>query len=70
MYMLYIVLIIILVGQEEDEGHTRHNKLQDVNDGVGGVGDQVHAALILHFLMTNCQKPACRKTLEWPRLIL
>ena len=36
MYMLYIVLIIILVGQEEDEGHTRHNKLQDVNDGVGG----------------------------------
>ena len=59
MYMIYIyicvytVLIIILVDQEEDEGHKRRNEVRDANDGVGGVGDQVHGALILHFLMTN-----------------
>ena len=50
---IYTVLIIILVDQEEDEGHKRHNEVRDANDGVGGVGVQVHGALILHFLMTN-----------------
>ena len=33
---IYTVLIIILVDQEEDEGHKRHNEVRDANDGVGG----------------------------------
>ena len=51
------MLIIILVGEEDDEQHAEHKELIDVIVEVGGVGDQVHAALILHFILTILRSP-------------